>query len=47
MIDNRFDEYLEKFCNDRKLTKEEALEYAIVQEVKYYYEHSNVGGDFL
>lgn len=33
-----FDIYLEKYCKERGISKEEALKHKIVQEVKAYYE---------
>lgn len=34
---NPLDEYLEKYCRQNKVTKEEAMKHALVREVTEYY----------
>lgn len=36
--DERFKSYVERFSKSRHITIEQALQYALVQEVKQYYE---------
>lgn len=36
-MDERFEEYLERFCNEYNITPEEANKLKVVQDVKKYY----------
>lgn len=36
--DSTFEDYLKKYCADKKISQEEALKHGIVQEVKKQYD---------
>lgn len=37
-MENKFEEYLERFCSQRHISREEALKHVVVQYVKKSYE---------
>lgn len=41
-VNEKFEEYVDKYCASRGLTKEEALKHKLVLEVKDYYEKEEV-----
>ena len=40
---NSFDEYVERYCKEWKIDREQALQHAIVKEIKSYYENAEKG----
>lgn len=42
-MDERFEEYLERFCSEYNVTPEEANKLKVVQDVKKYYTEEGLG----
>ena len=42
-MNERFKEYLDRFCTENNVTKEEAENLEVVKDVKQYYENEDAG----
>ena len=40
---NEFDGYIERYCREHKISREQALQHAIVKECGKYYENAQKG----
>ena len=40
---DEFERYIERYCNEFKISREEALKHAIVKEIGKYYENAQKG----